>query len=325
MIHSLASSQRLVTGYNHNIPYDGVVYHVQTEFFGTDPSRVETHVFTDGRVVGSHRTEVNVDDGSTTDAQVVHVMKAQQKEMIRRLISGRLTGAPGSATGKVAPASGSRRAAAPTDSSAGDDRGTAESSPSAAAYPTDFDPEHSVANLELRRSLIRFLRAVRPDQPPEEDEVVSRLRSVVTTTAVILGKHVYDNSRHDELADLLILRSEGLDYLRSPDEAPEGKGRKLWNGFAKISRRFGRLNQRRELVAHDREVWDRVLRRLAELEDDAKVEKEVLDSLKSSWGRDLELDRLLEFPVGLTVGGLRDEVERARGELPSRETAEGCT
>lgn len=301
----LGSSQRLVTGYNHNIPYGGVVYHVQTEFYPGASAHVDTHVFDDGRVVGSHRSDLDLDsDVEGADGHVLHVMKTQQKEMIRRLVSGRLD-TPDAAASRVG-------AKQPTElrTSTRHDVGASET--------------HSVANLELRRSLIRFVRAVQPYQTPDSAELVQRLRSVITTTAMILGRHVYDNSRHEELAELLILRSEGLDWLRSGADDLE-RGHRIWTGFAKIARQFARLNQRRELVVHDLEVWERVTVSLDGVPDGFQVESDIMESLRSTWGRDEMLDRLLEFPVGLDVGTLRRAIEGARAQVPGSQSGKASS
>jgi hypothetical protein len=51
------SSRRVLIGFNHNVPYGGHIFHVQTEDLGRRYAYATSHVFNDrGRVVKTRRT-----------------------------------------------------------------------------------------------------------------------------------------------------------------------------------------------------------------------------------------------------------------------------
>lgn len=81
-----ASPQR---GYNHNIAHRGRVYHVQSEDSGTAKSHIYTHVFVDGTIIATNK--VNYDpQGADLATQVVALMQASHKKMIKQLRGGEL-------------------------------------------------------------------------------------------------------------------------------------------------------------------------------------------------------------------------------------------
>lgn len=78
-------------GFNNNVKYNGLVFHIQTEDSGLDKPHIITHLFADGgRIIKSHKrtyaTEVKRDDV----AQYVRaLMKGQHMEMAIMLREGR--------------------------------------------------------------------------------------------------------------------------------------------------------------------------------------------------------------------------------------------
>lgn len=80
---------RVVIGYNHNIPYRGHVYHIQTEDSGRARGRIFTHVFHAGIIVASNR--VGYDSGASA-ASIVELARESHKSMMRKLVQGALDG-----------------------------------------------------------------------------------------------------------------------------------------------------------------------------------------------------------------------------------------
>jgi hypothetical protein len=82
---------RAQVGFNNNLKFNGLVFHIQTEDSGLDRPHIITHLFADGgRVIKSHKriyaSEVKRDDV----AQYVRaLMKAQHMEMAVMLREGR--------------------------------------------------------------------------------------------------------------------------------------------------------------------------------------------------------------------------------------------
>ncbi len=79
----------MVPGFNHNILYKGVVFHIQTEDSGVKKPQITTLLYREGTIIASRKTDYS--DIITADmlATVVEdLMKEQHKDMLRRLKSG---------------------------------------------------------------------------------------------------------------------------------------------------------------------------------------------------------------------------------------------
>lgn len=78
-------------GYNHNVRYRDVVYHVQTEDSGPKYPRVTTHVYLNGVILATSRFEYNVQD---PEEEVSERMQRQHKELLRQATQGRFFTSP---------------------------------------------------------------------------------------------------------------------------------------------------------------------------------------------------------------------------------------
>lgn len=85
----MKSSQSPQLGYNHNIPHRGRLYHVQTEDSGVSKAHIFTHVFYDGTIISSRKTEYKDKlDETELDPIVIGLMQSSHKAMIRALRGG---------------------------------------------------------------------------------------------------------------------------------------------------------------------------------------------------------------------------------------------
>lgn len=79
----------MVQGFNHNVVYRGVVFHVQTEDSGIATPHITTLLYRGGVIIGSKKTSyadiLKIDD---LESVLDELMKDQHKEMMRRLKSG---------------------------------------------------------------------------------------------------------------------------------------------------------------------------------------------------------------------------------------------
>ena len=83
----------MVPGYNHNICYKGVLFHIQTEDSGVGKSQITTLLFRDGTIIASKKTDYSdIIRMEMLDKVVEDLMKEQHKEMLRRLKSGEFDG-----------------------------------------------------------------------------------------------------------------------------------------------------------------------------------------------------------------------------------------
>jgi hypothetical protein len=74
-----------VLGYNHNVKYRGVVFHVQTEDSGLQNPHLFTHLFHGGVIVSTRK--LVYDAGSNEDA-IKALMQAQHKAVMKDLMKG---------------------------------------------------------------------------------------------------------------------------------------------------------------------------------------------------------------------------------------------
>ena len=79
----------MLTGYNHNVMYKGVIYHVQTEDSGRDNPQITTLLYREGVILASRKT--GYADILTTEhlnRVVEEIMQEQHKDMLRNLKNG---------------------------------------------------------------------------------------------------------------------------------------------------------------------------------------------------------------------------------------------
>ena len=79
----------VITGFNTDVKYRGVVYHVQTEDKGTSNPLIETLIYKGGEILGSRRLPYGdvVKDGSET--AITKLMEDQHKNIIMEVKRGR--------------------------------------------------------------------------------------------------------------------------------------------------------------------------------------------------------------------------------------------
>jgi hypothetical protein len=83
----------MVPGYNHNIVYKGVAFHIQTEDSGTGKTLITTLLYRDGTIIASKKTDYSdIIKIEMLENVVEDLMKEQHKEMLRRLKSGEFDG-----------------------------------------------------------------------------------------------------------------------------------------------------------------------------------------------------------------------------------------
>jgi hypothetical protein len=79
----------MVVGYNHNVVYKGEVFHVQTEDSGIKNPHIITLLYRGGVILSSKKTSyADILQMNNVEPVVEELMKAQHKEMLRRLKSG---------------------------------------------------------------------------------------------------------------------------------------------------------------------------------------------------------------------------------------------
>jgi hypothetical protein len=79
----------MILGFNHNVVYKGEVFHVQTEDSGAKNPHIITLLYRGGVILCSKKTSyADILKMDNFESVVEELMKAQHKEMMRRLKSG---------------------------------------------------------------------------------------------------------------------------------------------------------------------------------------------------------------------------------------------
>ncbi|MBL0224000.1 MAG: hypothetical protein IPQ16_00030 [Geobacteraceae bacterium] len=79
----------MILGFNHNVVYKGEVFHVQTEDSGISNPHIITLLYRGGVILCSKKTSyADILRMDNFESVVEELMKAQHKEMMRRLKSG---------------------------------------------------------------------------------------------------------------------------------------------------------------------------------------------------------------------------------------------
>jgi len=102
----------LITGFNTNVRHGGRVFHVQTEDSGRDHPHVISHVYCEGTIVASEKSDYadRLESGDL-DAVLRGLMEAQHRTMLETLEQGGYDAVIEERLGKGADASGAAAAA----------------------------------------------------------------------------------------------------------------------------------------------------------------------------------------------------------------------
>ncbi len=90
----------MVPGYNHNILYKGLAFHIQTEDSGVRKPQITTLLYQGGTIIASKKTDYSdIITAEMLEKVVEDLMKEQHKDMLRRLKAGefdsRISSPPG--------------------------------------------------------------------------------------------------------------------------------------------------------------------------------------------------------------------------------------
>jgi hypothetical protein len=80
----------VITGFNTDVKYKGVVYHVQTEDKGVHNPLIETLIYKGGEILASRRLPYSdLVKGPADEATITRLMEDQHKGMIMEIKRGR--------------------------------------------------------------------------------------------------------------------------------------------------------------------------------------------------------------------------------------------
>jgi hypothetical protein len=79
----------VIPGFNHNIKYKGIMFHIQTEDSGVTNPHVITHIFIGGNIVATKKTNYNdIIKADRMEEVVKEIMEEQHKKVMKDLLQG---------------------------------------------------------------------------------------------------------------------------------------------------------------------------------------------------------------------------------------------
>ena len=95
----------MVVGFNHNFPYKGQIYHIQTEDGGLNSPNIVTLLYHGGTILASRKTSyADITRADNLEQVVEELMKEQHKGMLRSLKNGEFDAAIARYQGRTASA-----------------------------------------------------------------------------------------------------------------------------------------------------------------------------------------------------------------------------
>ena len=79
----------MITGFNTDVKYHGLVYHVQTEDKGTTNPLIETLIYKGGEILGSRRLPYKDLVPNNDEVTLTRMMEDQHKAMIQEVKRGK--------------------------------------------------------------------------------------------------------------------------------------------------------------------------------------------------------------------------------------------
>lgn len=85
----------VITGFNHNVRYKNILFHIQTEDSGQKNPHVITHLFIGGNIVSTTKTSyADIIRSDRLEEVVREIMQEQHKGMMKSLLRGDYDGHP---------------------------------------------------------------------------------------------------------------------------------------------------------------------------------------------------------------------------------------
>ncbi len=80
----------MLQGFNHNIKYRDIIFHIQTEDYGAKIAQIITHIFINGNIIASVKSSYNeVVNATEIKGVIKQMMETQHKKVLKDLVSGK--------------------------------------------------------------------------------------------------------------------------------------------------------------------------------------------------------------------------------------------
>lgn len=263
-----------VTGFNQDVEVLGRVFHLQTQVFMQPQPCIRTEVFHGGKLMARREAPLDPHTEGLDETALRQMMKSQHLKIL-------------DSVQKRAQRYQERQQAAAAGETVPD---TPLESPGDALQTQDDGEQVDIA-LSVRRLFERFRLRVRR----ASGSLAERLAVAAEQLGEVLASPVFPKIRVDEQVRFHLLHEQLQEWLRSHGD--DAVGQQLWQEIATFNDYLAEVNNRSELAAFDRDLLRWALRK-AQKEG---VDERTLEHLGMLYGRDLELDNMLDEPAGIAV------------------------
>jgi hypothetical protein len=266
----------MITGLNQNVEVLGRTFHVQTEVTSGDDAKVRTTVFVGGRIVGAR--ESAVDPAECSEDQVREQMNSQHGTIIDNLVK------------RAVELQAERQKL-----------GMPSTPPEATTQPqklptkevplprVDAQPRLP-SSIQVRQLIGPFSLAFEPTPPSNPVVLRTCLETAARQIDEVMASEIFPGIRLDEQVRFFDLR-ERLAAWRGGGREP-AEGAEIWAEIVVFATHLRKISDRRELVAYDHQLITWALLEVGR----NGVRDEAVSHLRNLYGRDPDLDRLLDHP-----------------------------
>lgn len=187
--------------------------------------------------------------------------------------------------------------------------------------PVELDLSADLENsIQVRRAYQQFHRAVRAGGEPTLVQVHDRLRQTDEAAAQLIDSPFFRELRVADRAQLRRLKEQMAAWLEAGAMADPLTGLHLWCDVQALAELLLQVNNRHDLIEHDRAALLRLLDLLYNRSSAAESTREdVARELSRIAGRDFDLDQLVEQGEPLTSAAFIKAVTRAAVRLAAGE------
>ncbi len=157
-------------------------------------------------------------------------------------------------------------------------------------YPSGLE-----RSLQVRHAYGRFRKAIVQGGEPDEDGIRDRLRLASVEIGVIVQGKVYEDLRVEDRRQFRTFGVQIDEWLEKGDEGHAREGSVLYQDLVSFAQLLTQVNNRADLQEHDNQVLSEIYRDLFGKGAAPSLQPEALHRIKALYGRDDELDHLMDY------------------------------
>ncbi len=160
-----------------------------------------------------------------------------------------------------------------------------------APYPSELE-----RSLLVRRVYGRFRKAIVKGPTPDKESIKSRMEMAAREIELIVDGEVYQDMRVEDRRQFRCFSAQIEAWLACGEPLDEFEGITIFQEVVNFSLLLMQVNNRGDLQEYDSHVLAEIHAELfGKAEIPQKISPDVLDRLKSLYGRDDELDHLMDY------------------------------